>query len=99
MTLTDAKNALNSIRNRSQMPNTTATTKAEVLEAIRIEKMLELGAENGEEWYDLVRYATEGNLTVSTYKPGVTGVTKYVLPLPYLTVNLSNNVVEQNPGY
>jgi len=99
LTLTDAKNALNSIRNRSQMPNTTATTKAEVLEAIRIEKMLELGAENGEEWYDLVRYATEGNLTVSTYKPGVTGVTKYVLPLPYLTVNLSNNVVEQNPGY
>ena len=97
--LTDATNNLNIIRSRVHMPNTTATTKAGILEAIRIEKMLELGAEDGEEWYDLVRYAVENNLSIATYKPGVKSVTRYVLPLPYQTVKLSNNVVVQNPGY
>ncbi|MGN6400903.1 MAG: RagB/SusD family nutrient uptake outer membrane protein [Flavisolibacter sp.] len=96
--VTDAANALNTIRGRVQMPNTTATTPAELLEAIRVEKMLELGAEDGEEWYDLVRYASEKDLTVATYKPGVTE-SKYVLPLPYETVKLSNGIVVQNPGY
>ncbi|HEU4633831.1 MAG TPA: RagB/SusD family nutrient uptake outer membrane protein [Flavisolibacter sp.] len=97
--LTDAADALDAIRSRVQMPNTTATTAAELLEAIRIEKILELGAEDGEEWYDLVRYASENDLNVATYKPGVTSEKKYVLPLPYETVKLSNNVVVQNPGY
>lgn len=97
--LDDAKDALNVIRNRSNMPNTTASTKDQILEAIRVEKILELGAESGEEWYDLVRYAVEENINIATFKPGVTSETKYVLPLPYATVNLSNGVVEQNPGY
>lgn len=97
--LTDAADALNAIRNRAKMPDTTAATAADLLEAIRVEKILELGAEDGEEWYDLVRYASEKNLSVATYKPGVTSETKYVLPLPYETVNLSNGVVVQNPGY
>ncbi len=97
--LDDAKAALDKIRTRAQMPNTTATTKAELLDAIRVEKILELGAENGEEWFDLVRYASEGDLNVSTFKPGVTSVSKYVLPLPYETVTLSNGVVKQNPDY
>lgn len=97
--LEDAKNALNTIRTRVQMPNTTANTKAELLEAIRKEKIWELGAESGEEWFDLVRFATEGNLDIKTFKPGVASVTKYVLPMPKATVQLSNGVVEQNPGY
>ena len=81
------------------MPNTSATTKAALLEAIRIEKILELGAESGEEWFDLVRYAVEGNLSIQAFKPGVTNETKYVLPLPKSTVRLSLGIVEQNPGY
>ena len=97
--LTEASDALNTIRSRVQMPNTTATTTAALLDAIRIEKMLELGAEDGEEWYDLVRYASEKNLSVATYKPGVISETRYVLPLPYQTVKLSNGVVVQNPAY
>lgn len=68
--LDGAIKALDKIRNRVEMPNTTATTKAEILEAVRLEKILELGCENGEEWYDLVRYASEKNLTVSDYKQG-----------------------------
>lgn len=97
--LSDAADALNVIRHRAKMPNTTANTKAGLLEAIRLEKILELGAEDGEEWFDLVRYASEKDLNVATYKPGVTSESKYVLPLPYQTVILSNNIVEQNPGY
>ncbi|MGV3528093.1 MAG: RagB/SusD family nutrient uptake outer membrane protein [Flavisolibacter sp.] len=97
--LTDAADALNVIRDRAKMPRITPVTKATLLEAIRIEKILELGAEDGEEWYDLVRFASENDLSVATFKTGVTSETKYVLPLPYQTVVLSNGVVEQNPGY
>lgn len=97
--LGDAIGALNMIRNRAEMPNTSAITKDEILEAIRIEKILELGAESGEEWYDLVRYAIEGDLDITNFKPGASSELKYVLPLPFATVSLSNGVVEQNPGY
>ncbi|MGX5819493.1 RagB/SusD family nutrient uptake outer membrane protein [Chitinophaga lutea] len=95
----DALKALNAIRKRAHMPDITTTAKAALLEAIRMEKILELGAESGEEWYDLIRYATEGDLKVSTYKPTVTTENQYILPLPFETVQLSNNVTEQNPGY
>lgn len=95
----DALAALNAIRKRAGMPDVTTTDKAALLEAIRIEKILELGAESGEDWYDLVRYATEGDLKVSDYKPNVQNETRYILPLPFETVRLSNGVTEQNPGY
>ncbi len=97
--LQDAVDAVNVIRQRVEMPDIAVTTKADVLEKIRVEKILELGCESGEEWYDLVRYASEGDLTVSDFKSSVTNETKYVLPLPYNTVKLSNGIVEQNPGY
>lgn len=95
----DALEALNTIRRRVQMPDITTTDRNQLLEDIRIEKIKELGCENGEEWFDLVRYASEGNLNVATYKPGVTSASKYVMPLPYETVILSNDVVKQNPDY
>lgn len=94
-----ALEALNTIRKRARMPVITTTDKAALLEAIRIEKILEMGAESGEEWYDLIRYAIEGNLKVSDYKPNVLTETRYILPLPFQTVRLSNGVTEQNPGY
>lgn len=97
--LQDAVDTLNVIRKRVDMPEVALGTKAEVLEAIRVEKILELGAESGEEWYDLVRYAVEGDLNITDFKPGVVSESRYVLPLPFPTVNLSNNVVEQNPNY
>lgn len=94
-----ALEALNAIRKRARMPEVATTDKAALLEAVRIEKILEMGAESGEEWYDLIRYATEGNLKVSDYKPNVLTETRYILPLPFETVRLSNGVTEQNPGY
>lgn len=95
----DALKALNAIRRRARMPEISGISGAALLESIRIEKILELGAESGEDWYDLIRYATEGNLKVSDYKPNVQHENRYILPLPLATVRLSNDVTEQNPGY
>lgn len=95
----DALTALNAVRKRAGMPDVTTTDQAALLEAVRMEKILELGAESGEDWFDLIRYATEGNLKVADHKPNVITENRYILPLPFETVRLSNNVVEQNPGY
>lgn len=93
------RDTLNVIRKRVSMPLNTATDKAALLESIRIEKMLELGAESGEEWFDLIRFASAGDLKVSDHKASVISETRYILPMPFETVRLSNKVVEQNPGY
>ena len=97
--ITEAQDTLNVIRNRVHMPANTSSTASDLLESIRKEKIYELGAESGEEWYDLVRYNVEGNLKITDFKPGAITPAKYVLPLPKPTVQLSNGVVEQNPGY
>jgi hypothetical protein len=48
--LAEAKDSLNVIRTRVKMPATAASTRSELLKAIREEKIWELGAESGEEW-------------------------------------------------
>ncbi len=95
----DALKAINAIRSRAGMPVITTTIKADLLELIRIEKILELGAESGEEWFDMVRYAIEDNFDIKSVKPGVTSKDKYILPIPFNSVELSNRVVIQNPNY
>jgi len=95
----DALKAINTIRTRAGMPVLTSNIKAELLELIRIEKILELGAESGEEWFDMVRYAIEDNFDIKSVKPGVTSKDKYILPIPFNSVDLSNKVVIQNPNY
>lgn len=95
----DALKAVNAIRNRAGMPVITNTVKSELLELIRTEKILELGAESGEEWFDMVRYAVEDNFDIKSVKPGVTSKDKYILPIPFNSVDLSNRVVIQNPNY
>lgn len=95
----DARRALNAIRNRAGMPIITTNDKLELLEAIRVEKILELGAESGEEWFDMVRYAIEDNFDIKSIKPGISSKDKYILPIPFNSVDLSNKVVIQNPNY
>ncbi len=95
----DARKAINAIRTRAGMPAIVSNVKTELLELIRIEKILELGAESGEEWFDMVRYAVEDNFDIKSVKPGVTSKDKYILPIPFNSVNLSNKVVIQNPNY
>ncbi len=97
--LADARSAVNTLRTRALMAPVTSNDKAELLQLIRREKILELGCESGEEWFDLVRYAVAGDLDIKTIKPGVTSPDKYILPIPYNSVQLSQGVVIQNPNY
>lgn len=90
--------ALNVIRERSVNPLVTTAVPSELLEAIRIEKILELGAESGEEWFNIVRFHKEGDININDFKE-LSSETRLILPLPIQTVELSNNVVKQNSGY
>jgi starch-binding outer membrane protein, SusD/RagB family len=97
--LDEARSALNKIRKRAQMPDITLNDKAGLLKAIREEKIRELGAESGEEWYDLVRYASKGELDIKTFKPDFMGKERYILPIPLKSIQASGKIVVQNPGY
>ncbi len=76
------------------------------LEAVRIEKVIELAGEGGEEWYDLVRYDWEdgfgsGFQVENNDFKALTGIDKDTYILPYTQVILQDGgfVEMQNPGY
>jgi len=96
--ITIARDNVNIIRERAGNPLISTTERTTLLEEIRMEKLLELGAESGEEWFDLVRYHKEGDLNINDIKP-LPSEANLILPMPRNTVLISNNVVEQNPGY
>lgn len=93
-----AKTALNTIRERSANTLVTTNDYDELLNAIRTEKIRELGTESGEEWFDLVRFHIEGDININDYKE-LSSETRLILPLPIQTVELSQGVIKQNPGY
>jgi len=108
----DALNALNTIRERVGATTTGADgfetypatiTLDEFLEAVRIEKTLELFGEMGEEWYDLVRYdyadGFGSGFQVSDVKATATNSDKFILPIDEKNLAAGNNIVVQNPGY
>lgn len=93
-----ALNALNKIRSRAGVSPKTLSSKKQLLEDIREEKLLELFFENGESWFDLVRYHILGDINAFKVKPTLTSTNQFVLPIP-LKVLGANNALEQNPGY
>lgn len=93
-----AQIALNAIRGRVGKVPVSTSDKVTLLKEILNEKFLELGAENGEDWFDLVRYYKEGNIEINDYKPLVSD-TRLILPFPSKTVLTSNNILIQNTGY
>lgn len=95
---TGALDALNVIRERSGNPLITTTDTSELLETIRNEKIYELGAESGEDWFDLVRFHKEGNLDINDFKP-ISSESKLILPIPQQSVDLSEGQIIQNPNY
>ncbi|MDY7396944.1 RagB/SusD family nutrient uptake outer membrane protein [Aureibaculum sp. 2210JD6-5] len=105
---TEALEALNAVRIRAGATNTggdgfvtypETITLPQFLEAVRIEKYVELGAEMGEEWFDLVRYHFVDGFDVTTVKASATDPSKYILPIEASTIEAGGNVVAQNPGY
>ena len=71
--------------------------------AVRIEKVVELLAETGEEWFDMVRYDWEdgfgSGFQVSDHKATATNTDFFILPYSNLTLEAGGNVEVQNPGY
>jgi hypothetical protein len=104
----EALDALNAIRIRAGATSTggdgfetypASISFSEFIEAVRIEKYIELAIENGEEWFDLVRYHFVDGFDVTTVKPTATNPDKYILPIEANSIKVGGNVVVQNPSY
>ena len=87
----DALAKLNDIRFRAGVLDAAPATKAELLEAIREEKILELFWEDNQCYYDLVRYHTLGDLNITDYKSTI--VSDHQLIWPY-----NETILKGNPG-
>ncbi|PRZ28154.1 RagB/SusD family nutrient uptake outer membrane protein [Flavobacterium granuli] len=96
--LTIALESLNAIRERAGVNLKSLSDKATLLEDIRKEKLLELFFENGESWFDIVRYDHLGNLRAAAVKASLLSPNQFVLPIP-LQVIIGNKTVIQNKGY
>ena len=84
---------LNRIRSRAGLADSSATSQADVRQAIQDERRLELAFE-GHRWFDLVRTNTVnaemGETVSSNY---------HVFPIPTSEVRSTNGVITQNTGY
>ncbi|MNR48071.1 SusD family protein [compost metagenome] len=67
-----------------------------LLAAIFQHKVLELFAENGEDWFDFVRYYQAKNIAINAIKSTIKSDSQLVLPLPQ-TALAGNNQLQQNP--
>lgn len=107
-----ALKALNDVRVRAGASTTggdgfetypSSITYTEFLQVLRMEKSVELATETGEEWFDLVRYDhADGfgtGFQVSDVKPTATNSDKFVLPIPYSSIQQGAGVIKQNPSY
>ncbi|MFI8606326.1 RagB/SusD family nutrient uptake outer membrane protein [Cellulophaga baltica] len=96
--LANALARVNEIRNRAGASVTprVLSDKATLLEDIRIEKMLELYCETGENWYDLVRYDRLGDIDASALKPSISSVNKLIFPIPNAAI-IGNTELVPNP--
>lgn len=92
---------LNSIRSRAGLPNTTATSKTELRDAIALERRFELVGE-GHRWFDLLRTGTAIE-TMNTWFAAnginiIISENDLLLPIPQSQVDTDPAIV-QNPGY
>jgi starch-binding outer membrane protein, SusD/RagB family len=92
-----ASSDLNAIRTRAGLPNTTASSKEELLLAIEQERRVELFTEWGHRFFDLKR-AGRLNTELSPIKVNWDD-TDALLPLPQNELLLNSNLKPQNPGY
>lgn len=93
----DAIAALNKIRNRAGLANTTATDQAGLREAIYKERRLEMAMEH-DRWFDLVRTGRAGQVMRAHGKNFVDGKHE-VFPIPQKHIDLSAGKLKQNAGY
>lgn len=99
---TEAITQLDRIRTRAGLVGTTASSQADVRDAIRLERRFELFGE-GHRWFDLKRYgnAVEVMNTFFESTGATTRITdnNLVLPIPQSQLDTDPGVITQNPGY
>ncbi|MGI4884449.1 MAG: RagB/SusD family nutrient uptake outer membrane protein [Janthinobacterium lividum] len=91
--LATATAQLNIIRTRAGLSATTATTAADLIADIVLQRRLEFAYE-GMYWFDLRR-----TNTVQTALPNYTQTFRNLFPIPLREVNLTNGLIAQNPLY
>lgn len=103
--ITDARNALNSVRARARigapggtLPDVTTTDQATLRTAIRQERRVELGMEH-DRFFDLVRWGIAQTVLNAAGKTNYSNARDNVLPIPQTQIDLSGGVLTQNPGY
>jgi hypothetical protein len=87
---------INTIRSRAGLPNSTAITQTQILNAVMHERQTELFCEWGHRWFDLKRTGTIDAI-LSLEKLGWKS-SAALFPIPYTEIQL-NPSLTQNPGY
>ena len=92
-----AQAALNQIRTRAGLPNTTAAIQVDLRNAIWKERRVEMAFEH-DRMFDLRRTGRAGTVLRAHGKPYIDG--KHDLfPIPQVQIDRSNGKLLQNPGY
>jgi hypothetical protein len=86
---------INEIRNRAGLPNTTASTQSDLLDAVLQERRAELFTEWGHRWLDLKRTG-RANAVLGPLKPGWKQEDS-LYPIPESQL-ISNPAIKQNPS-
>ncbi|RZL16241.1 MAG: RagB/SusD family nutrient uptake outer membrane protein [Pedobacter sp.] len=101
---TNSLSALNSVRARARgnnpnvLPNVTTTVQAELRDAIRQERRIELAMEH-ERFFDIVRWGIDAEAMQFAGKTNYNPNRDRLLPIPQQQIDLSKGVLTQNPGY
>lgn len=94
--ISGAQADLNLVRNRAGLPNTTATTQAQLLAALEHERWVEFFTEFGDRWFNLKRLNT-ATAVLNALKPAWQPF-QQLYPIPQTVLTANPNLV-QNPGY
>lgn len=101
---TAALTALNSVRARARngnsaiLPNVTTTDQTALRTAIQQERRIELAMEY-DRFFDIVRWGISQDAMVAGGKTAFSASRDNLLPIPQTQIDLSKNVLKQNPGY
>jgi hypothetical protein len=95
--ISGSQSDLNFIRNRAVLPNTTASTKNDLLIAVENERRVELFSEWGHRWLDLKR-TIRTDAVLAPLKGSNWQTTDALYPIPYIEIQ-RNPFLTQNQGY
>ena len=95
--ISTAQDDLNIIRNRAGLINTTATTKSDLIDAVLVERQLELFTEWGHRWFDLKRSNT-ADAVLRPLKGIGWSAHDTLYPIPQIEIQ-NDSYLSQNDGY